>query len=209
MTHPQHVPADAPGFNWQALRARWVEGDEYQPEGTDGEDTRRCYATKAAIAHWLKPEIVGEIGVRAGYSMLAFYMGHPFLEYQGIDANEGGWGGIVGYTDHARALLDTLSLTPDSTIQICDSQRMAELPMHCDLFHVDGDHTFAGALHDIVIALDSGSRFVVVDDYDYIESVKLAADFAAQARGLSARYVSDGGYRGNLVIANDGVEFPA
>jgi hypothetical protein len=96
--HPHAILPEAPGFDWQRLLAQWVEGDPYQPEA----GTERYYETKARIAAWLKPKRVAEIGVRAGYSALAFHMGHPFTEYYGLDLDEGGWGGERGYMDTRR-----------------------------------------------------------------------------------------------------------
>ncbi len=189
---------DAPGFFWDTLHALWVPGDPYQPE--DG--TPRYYETKARIAAWVKPQRVVEIGVRAGYSALAFHMGHPFRTFFGIDLDEGTMGGVKGYFDHAN---DRLALLPGLRVILhtADSQLLKELPhnaRHADLFHVDGDHTPHGCAHDIMLAITSGASWILVDDYDYTEHVRDGTDFIVRKLGLAAWYVSDGGYRGNLLI---------
>ena len=49
---------------------------------------------------------------------------------------------------------------------------------NADLYHVDGDHTREGALHDMEIccAAMGPDSFIVVDDYDYIRPVMQGVD---------------------------------
>jgi predicted O-methyltransferase YrrM len=191
----------AEGFAWERLLASWVPGDPYQPEA----GTERYYETKARIAAWLEPHSVLEIGVRAGYSALAFRMGHAFTRYVGLDLDRATWGGVAGYMTEAHQRLSGLCEHAD--LLTLDTQSLIDLPPAAggvyDMIHVDGDHSFKGALHDICLGLDAGARYIVVDDYDFLGTVRQAADYIVAARGLEAWYVSDGGYRGNLVIANE------
>lgn len=199
----------APGFEWARLRQAWVPDDPFQPD--DAGQIERYYATKAAIAAWLRPRSVVEIGVRAGYSALAFFMGHPFEMYTGLDADLGHWGGVKGYLTHASAMIrrEFGRAACQSIVQRADTQRLTVLPAErFDLAHVDGDHGWQGATHDITLCLDAGTRYVCVDDYEFVPAVRAAAEDVVSARGLEAVFVSDGGYRGNLIIPNDGVPLP-
>lgn len=186
-------------FDFARLHAQWVPGDPYQPEaGTPG-----YYAAKARIAAWIKPTRVVEIGVRAGYSALAFHQGYPYTEFYGLDMDQGYWGGVAGYLDEALTRLSELPLT---LLTACreDSQQIKVLPplgKDADLFHVDGNHTAKGTAHDILLGLNNGARYIVVDDYDFTEYVTEGADWVIQRLGLQAWHVGDGGYRGNVVIA--------
>jgi hypothetical protein len=202
--HPVLRLDDAPGYDWAKLKAQWVEGDPDTPEDWHG----RYYETKARIAHWIKPTRVVEIGVRAGYSALAFHMGHPYSEFYGLDLDEGGWGGVAGYLEVAAPRLNTLNLSA-LRLDRKDSQTLKTiLPegQKADLFHVDGDHTPRGCAHDILLALNSGARYIVVDDYDYTKHVAEGADWAINHLGLQAWYAGDGGYRGNVVIEGRGLD---
>jgi predicted O-methyltransferase YrrM len=189
-------------YDWPTLYAQWVPGDPYQPEPP----TPLYYETKARIAAWIQPDSVLEIGVRAGYSALAFHMGHPFSQYVGIDADMGGWGGVQGYLREAEDRLARLGI--EHRLVTGNTQLMTELPWphHAPpyMVHIDGDHSYGGAMHDMLMALTLGARYLVVDDYDFIPAVRAACDHLVGVRGLRAHYVGDGGYRGNLVIENEG-----
>lgn len=184
----------APGFAWERLKAQWISGDPFPAD----EQARDYYAVKAAIAAWLQPQSVLEIGVRAGYSALAFYMGAEYSEYVGLDSNRGDWGGVKGYIDHARVTV------PNAHIYVFDTQQLTNIrglmPNGPVLAHVDGDHGYLGAKHDIELVLDGGADVVVVDDYFYVPGVRAAADDVVQERNLTCAYVPDA-MRGNLVIA--------
>jgi predicted O-methyltransferase YrrM len=197
--YPELTLTDAGSYTWDRLFSYWVQGDPFQPT----EETKVYYETKAKIARWIKPKRVVEIGVRAGYSALAFYMGHPYQEFYGMDMDEGYWGGVVGYLAHALRALGSLDGPCSVRLDRLDSQSVQVLRMEgqqADLFHVDGNHTPKGAAHDILLALTSGARYIVVDDYDFTPLVAEGADWAIKKFGLEAWYVGDGGYRGNVVI---------
>ncbi len=199
---------NAPSFDWEELQSRWVSGDPFQWD-TDGK-VEDYYAVKAAIANWLMPDTVVEIGVRAGYSALAFYAGYPYRWYRGYDSDRGDWGGVRGYCQYAEASLGQLPRL-DYSITIADTQRLASVvePVGgIDLAHVDGDHGWMGAVHDIVLCLNAGARYVIVDDYHFVPAVRAAAEDVVTERCLTGVYVSDQLGRGNLIIANRGETFP-
>lgn len=195
------------GFSWEELVNRWVPDDPFRSDSTGVEG---YYAVKAAISNWLEPDTVLEIGVRAGYSAAAFHAGHPFKRFYGYDSDRGEWGGRKGYVQHADQLLSTLGGCWYQ-LAIQDTQRLVSLvePVAgIDLAHVDGDHSWGGAKHDVNLCLNAGARFVVVDDYDYVPAVRVAANDVVKERGLEAVLVPDALGRGNLIIANKGVQFP-
>ena len=188
-------------FDWPALLSQWVPGDPYQPEP----GTEEMYRVKFAVAKRLEPASILEIGVRAGYSALAFLQACPRAQYLGLDADEGEYGGVTGYMAEARARLEPYN----AVVMRCNTQERPVDPevlsvmQGYELVHVDGDHSYHGCLRDITLAVHCGARWILVDDYDFIPAVRQACDVAA--RGLAAEWtvehVSDGGYRGNLLFS--------
>jgi hypothetical protein len=184
------------GWDWDLLKSFWIKDDPYQPE------SELYYKTKFAIANMLKPKSISEIGVRAGYSAASFLMANTTIKYRGYDLNQGTWGGEIDFTKNAEVVLDKYLV--DWSISILNSQMSIGLDCgSCDLFHVDGDHSYSGCLHDIALALKTGSKWVLVDDTDFIEPVRTAVMEAIWMFNITtAFYVSDGGYRGNILLLN-------
>lgn len=190
------LPA-TPRWNWELVRRHWVAGDPYQIEP----DTPEYYRVKYAVAELVQPKSILEIGVRAGYSAAAFLQAGHTTHYTGFDLNEGTWGGVKDFQKHAEKAIGKYGV--EATFLTGDSQQLTTLPGGpYDLVHVDGDHSKAGALHDVLLALDSGAKWVLVDDYDYIPPVAFGANAAIRGRNVRAYQVWDGGYRGNLLIEN-------
>jgi predicted O-methyltransferase YrrM len=149
------------------------------------------YAWYQAVAACLAPRIVGEIGVRFGYSLKAMLSAAPSVRE------------VVGWDNesyHPRSLdvalrhlrqdfpgvhfrllkVDTQEL---STLQ--DSRREG-----FDLLHVDGDHTFEGAKHDLDIAwaaLKQGG-FLLCDDLS-CEPVRRAFDAFLKDKECISYYI--------------------
>ena len=131
----------------------------------------------SAIRHWIaeniQPEVIIEIGVRCGYSALDFLSACPGATYYGFDNNAGQHGGAEGlkYHEWAVSLLEGYNATiyPD-----VDTQSIDELPVKGDFVHVDGDHSYEGCMHDIKLARKAGAKWILVDDFDYIKSVRQA-----------------------------------
>lgn len=190
------LPA-TPRWNWELVRRHWVAGDPYQIEP----DTPEYYRVKYAVAEFVKPKSILEIGVRAGYSAAAFLQAGHTKIFTGLDLNAGTWGGVMGFQAHAEKALGKYGV--EATFITGDSQDLTALPGGpYDLVHVDGDHSREGALHDVTLALDSGAKWVLVDDYDFIPPVAYGANAALRGRHVRAWHVWDGGYRGNLLIEN-------
>lgn len=182
-------------FDWASIVSAWLPNDPFRP--TPG--IERVYRVKYELAKRFAPKRIGEIGVRAGYSALAFLQACPDAEYVGFDNNSDSDGGIVGAVHHARGILPR----GQATIILADTQRLARLPVvfeEYDLFHVDGRHDFPGCYHDIGLALQA-SPVVIVDDYDFIPDVKQAVNaYLSDHPTCKGEPVGDGGVRGNMVI---------
>jgi|GEM_PF-3539141 len=162
------APKDANGFK------RWDSGLY-----------REQYQIKHDIALELNPKSILEIGVRAGYSAFAFLSACPTARYVGLDAENNKHGGQGGpWTPWAVEILKPY----DARIEIGDTQKMTELARFggFELIHVDGDHTTAGCLHDLEMALEVllPGGAILVDDYRYIGSVRKAVDAFAKESGM-------------------------
>lgn len=187
-------------FDWPALQSAWVPGDPLPCEPW----METYYRTKYDLAKRLQPESILEIGVRAGYSALAFLQALPRAQYLGLDMDEGGWGGVQGYLLAARARLEPYN----AVVMRCDTQdlpldpEIAAVIRGYEFWHIDGDHSFKGCLSDLMLAHQLGARWILVDDYDYAADVRRAAQtFLSMHRAhYTAESVPDGGHRGNLLL---------
>ena len=157
------------------------------------------YKVKYNLAYVQEPSTILEIGVRAGYSAYSFLSACPDAKYTGIDAENGTHGGQGGpWMWWAKELLEDY----DTTFIEADSQKMHRIdggPF--DFIHIDGDHTKEGLLHDLKICwpvLAEGG-VIIVDDYDYIKTVKEGVDEFANLPGVVKKYVKS--LRGEIIFS--------
>jgi len=133
------------------------------------------YQTKADIVRGIRPKRIVEIGVRAGYSAWAFMTTCPDAEYVGIDAENGLHGGRGGpwgwWTAH---LLESLGVKFE-LIAPFDTQAADKLPVKGDFYHIDGDHSEAGVMHDLDLCFAGlpENGHMLVDDIDYNEAAQV------------------------------------
>lgn len=145
--------------------------------GESAADVRRIYREKHDLAALLRPRRVLEIGVRAGYSAAAFLAGCPAATYLGLDADDttehGGWPGAAA---QAREMLGR-HFPGRASVRVVNTTGLRELPGgDWDLIHVDGNHSFAGALHDLWLAARAGPHWILVDDLDHCPPVAEACN---------------------------------
>jgi 2-polyprenyl-3-methyl-5-hydroxy-6-metoxy-1,4-benzoquinol methylase len=155
------------------------------------------YRTKWAIARYLQPTSILEIGVRYGYSAQAFLHACPNASYLGLDADSNTHGGVRGAIHWAR----NATRGHRADFLIADSQAMVKLPGgEYDLIHVDGQQDGDGSLHDLELALSQG-RFILFDGYFWTRDNFLAAsEFLYRNRDLLRFYGVILGYAGELLI---------
>jgi len=136
---------------------------------------KEYYPLKYKICKAQKPKRIAEIGVRAGYSAWTFLQASPGATYIGIDANNGKHGGQGGadgrFFEWAKQILSPY----DAYLIELDTQTVDDLMIaKIDFFHVDGDHTEEGVIHDLDLAWKAINidGLILVDDITYLDTVK-------------------------------------
>jgi 2-polyprenyl-3-methyl-5-hydroxy-6-metoxy-1,4-benzoquinol methylase len=154
------------------------------------------YRLKWTIAHVLKPTSILEVGVRFGYSAIAFLEGHP-AHYVGIDLDTDLYGGVKGAIHWAKAITESF----DAKFIVADTQQMQRFPGGLyDLIHVDGQQDGDGSFHDLELAIQQ-SRYILVDGYLWTRQNFMAiSDFLLRYADLIEWYGVIPGYAGELLI---------
>lgn len=144
------------------------------------DDYHKIYQLKYDICKAKNPKRIAEIGVRAGYSAWTFLQACPNATYYGFDANNGTHGGAGGedgsYWKWAESILSGYG--DAITLSEIDTQKVDHLILSdIDLFHVDGDHTVQGVMHDLDLAVQAinDDGWILVDDIVYLEDVAKGA----------------------------------
>lgn len=187
---------------WPEIVRRWLPDDTERPS----EEYRQQYFVKFDVARNAQPRVIAEIGVRAGYSALAMLLAAPGARYIGFEADQGSFGGVRGFT---AAAVPRVLEGFEHEIRYVDSQSVLAIDDEIDLFHVDGDHSYDGAMHDLELAWRC-SQYVLVDDYDFIRPVQAAVDHFIVTHRMTfpaVQALSDGGFRGSMLIL--GARHPA
>ena len=151
--------------------------------------------------------VIGEIGVRYGYSAASFCFALPNAIYHGWDLIGGGHGGLKGEKDSFPYVMEMLARNlPQVEVHLTheNSQLITSLDVQFDIFHVDGNHRCECTLHDMRLAFAAlkPGGLMIVDDYTYIQGVHKAVGLFLEEENeklLGYELIKEG-FRGNALI---------
>ena len=152
------------------------------------------YPAYALAAATIKPSSILEIGTLIGFGLASFIYGSDTVER--ITAMDG----EVYLAGSQEACARNLEFFAGDKqfVRTLDAARG-----QYDLIHVDADHSFAGALHDIAFSWGLGPKVILVDDYNFLEDVARAVRTFAAHQGIPFRTWRS--YRGWAVFAQPDV----
>lgn len=164
----------------RALPGLWMPGDYFPCT----EAALRHYAAKATACSTARPRRVLEIGTRAAYSLAAMHLVAPFARFICID------GGLDADSSatlaHARDTIRARGI--DAELLVVDSHAVRAVP-RVDFAHIDGDHSYAGALADLRLAAEAET--ILADDCCNPAVFEAVQTFAAET-GRHAEHFHDG-----------------
>jgi predicted O-methyltransferase YrrM len=137
------------------------------------------YRLKYAVAKMIQPRWILEVGVRFGYAAQSFLFAAPKAQYVGLDKDEPSWGPYTGaprlWAENALAYRHPTAeiLTWKTDTQL---EKQEFVPRSFDLVHIDADHSYKGALHDMLTFWAFCRRVMVVDDVREIPDVAMAVE---------------------------------
>lgn len=134
------------------------------------EEWVEVYRFKHDLARSLGPKTILEVGVRYGYSAIAFLQGCPDATYLGIDTDDGTWGGTIGALDWARTIL----VGKKAEIVVGDATDEKWWHERHDLVHLDGPQDEVSWDRLIALALPR-ARFILLDGTELTQANREAA----------------------------------
>ncbi len=186
---PTAAPVDVRDFlKTLPVTAHLVTGEDFTQ--ADWFRAWNGYPAYVLAADAIAPQSVLEIGTLVGFGLAAFVHGRPGVTRLTAVDNETYLPGSqtacarnLGFFAGEKRFVNTL-----------DAARG-----QYDLIHVDADHSFAGALHDMAFSWGLGPRVMLVDDYDFLDGVREAVHAFASHHQLPFRTWKS--YRGWAVFA--------
>lgn len=155
------------------------------------------YRMKYSICKGINPDSILEVGVRYGYSAIAFLKAVSSAKYIGIDNDSDTFGGAKGALSWAKHI--TQSYNADFIIE--NTQNMDKFPgEHWDLIHIDGQQDGDGTFHDLELAIRKAT-WILVDGYFWSDENMLASTHFIKKYSQFIEYaLIIPGYAGDLLI---------
>jgi len=148
----------------RTVAGMWAPGDPF-PTQEPMDRILQHYYNKHRIADAVNPDVIVELGVRAGYSGYAFGLACPNATYLGFDAYDllpvELTGAKVEYRQHAQTLL--AGVYTSSVITTVDIRKLGTVP-RADLYHVDAEHSADGTYHNIALVGNASDQSVILVD---------------------------------------------
>jgi len=164
----------------ETLADVWREGDWFKLD----EKVKNHYFSKASFVAELQPKQIIEIGTRCGYSIAVFSLASPKSRFLCID------GALDDDSkeciEHWQNIVRKKSI--DAQLVVVDSHKVQRLPP-ADFAHVDGDHSYGGALQDLRLVAHVPT--ILADDCDNSNVLAAVNDFVKES-GRSVRFIDDG-----------------
>ena len=147
----------------------------------DADKLSEYHKNKYEICKEANLSVIAEIGVRAGYSAYKFLEACPTAKFYGFDNNQGKHRGAkdLKYHNWAKEVLREFNIFLRPDFDSLQQEYLVDEDgnlLKADFVHVDADHSYEGCRHDLKLALKSDPKVILVDDYDYVYSVKKATD---------------------------------
>jgi 2-polyprenyl-3-methyl-5-hydroxy-6-metoxy-1,4-benzoquinol methylase len=155
------------------------------------------YKMKYAICKVINPQSILEVGVRYGYSAIAFLKASPEATYQGIDNDTNSYGGTKGAIDWAKKITAEFK----TNFLLANTQEMTKFPGEFyDFVHIDGQQDGDGTAHDLEMALKKG-RWVLVDGFFWsMENMLSTTNFLKKYKQFIEYAIIIPSYGGDLLI---------
>lgn len=155
----------------KTLAAAWMPADWFSLD----DRVAAHYVKKASVVADLKPRRIVEIGTRCGYSLACFALAAPGSRFLCIDG--------AADADSLRCLAHWQTVVArwqiDAELIVVDSHAVRSLPP-ADFAHVDGDHSYRGALADLRLVAHVPA--ILADDCCNPEVRAAVTEFAAEKR---------------------------
>jgi 2-polyprenyl-3-methyl-5-hydroxy-6-metoxy-1,4-benzoquinol methylase len=160
---------------------------------------------KYAICQTINPRSILEVGVRYGYSAIAFLKAAPDAIYLGIDNDTNSFGGTKGSIRWAKKITGHYK----ANFLIADTQDMNTFPGDFyDFIHINGQQDGDGTSHDLELALEKG-RWILLDGFFWSKENLLSATyFLDKYKNFIEFSLVIPSYAGELLIKTKGTERP-